>query len=132
MKRDLWEAIIIGECELLVTIISALLWGNGNPRIIIMRTDNYNVFDWLSNRKAKIDTASRLLRALADYLIGRKIGLIPRFVWSGRNFTCDHLSRTEEQGIADWARIMNMQPVEFPETRYALVDSWGPEVEFLI
>ena len=50
MKRDLQEEIIIGECELLVTIISALLWGrgNGDTRIIIMCADNYNVFAWLS------------------------------------------------------------------------------------
>ena len=133
LKRDLSEEIIIGECELLVTIIGSLLWGmrNGHPRIIIRCTDNYNVFAWLTKWKAKIGTSSRLLRSLIDYLIEHGIEIIPRFVRSGHNFSCDHLSRTDEYGIGKWAKTMNMKPMGLPNAWYTLVDSWRPEVDFL-
>ena len=75
--------------------------------------------------------AIRLLRALIDYLIERHIEIIPRFVRSGRNFSRYHLSRADAKGSPDWARIANTQQVGIHEARFALVDSWEPEVEFL-
>ena len=101
------------------------------PRIVIMRTDNYNVFSWLSNWKAKTCTSSRILRALIDYLIEKKIEIIPRFGRSGRDFSCDHLARADEQGIGGWAKITNMQSVGLPNAWYTLVDSWKPGVEII-
>ena len=131
MKRDVWGEVIICECELLVTIISALLWGrrNEHSRIIILRTDNYNVFDRHSNWKEKMGTSSRMLRALIDYLIKWQIEIIPRFVRRGHNFSRDHLSRTDEQGISDWALNMGMTTVSLPDSWFELVDSWKPEVQ---
>ena len=81
--------------------------------------------------RQKWGTSSRLLRALLDYMTKWKIEIIPRYVRSGRNFPCDHLSRTDEQGIAIWARNMGTTSVDFPGAWFELVDSWKPEAEFL-
>ena len=116
-----------------MAILGALLWGvrDAASRAIILCTDNYNVFAWLSKWKAKMGTSSRLLRALIDYLIEHNIEIIPRYVRSGHNFSRDHLSRTDDKGISDWDQVMNMHAAQLPPAWYSLVDAWNPEVELL-
>ena len=119
-KRNEKEDVIIGECELLVTLIIALLWGirNNESRILIICTDNLNVFEWLKSWKAKSGCANRMLQALIDFLIEKGIEIVPRYVRSGHNFPCDHLSRTDDKGIKEWSYRMNM-------TKRNLPHEWG-------
>ena len=61
-KRNESEEAIIGECELIVALMITLLWGleEGKAAILIGRTDNLNVFEWLKSWKAKSGCASRM------------------------------------------------------------------------
>ena len=85
-------------------MITALLWGmwNGVSIVIITRADNCNVFSRVSNWKAKVGTASRLLRPFSDYLVEWAIEIIPRYVRSGRNFSRDRLSLTGDHWVSEW------------------------------
>ena len=131
-KRNHQEEIIIGECELLATLLISLLWGlaGETPRISIVCTDNLNVFHRLQNWKAKIGTAFRMLQSIEDYLIENKVEITPCYVRIGRNFPCDHLSRTDEEGIRHWPRSNHMTRAPLPTIWVSFCEQWKHEVEF--
>ena len=131
VKRNPLEDVIISECELLATLLIALLWGNraGVSRILIVCADNLNVFHWLQNWKAKSGTACRTLQALVDYLVDNQVEVIPRYVRSGHNFPCGHLSRADEDGIGNWGICNHMTRVSSPDDWGAFCEQWKPEID---
>ena len=131
-KRNPSKEVIIGECELLATLLVVLIWGlrDGVERILIVRADNLNVFHWSQNWKAKSGTACRMLQALVDYMVTNRIEVIPRYVRSGHNFSGDHLSRTDEEGIQHWGTCNHMARVFLPDGWETFCEQWEPEIDF--
>ena len=132
-KRNPEEEVIIGECELLATVLITLIWGMKatTSRILIVCADNLNVSHWLQNSGAKSGTAGRTLQALAGYLIENKIEVIPRYVRIGRNFSCDHLSRTDEEGIQYWSQCNHMTRVVLPSFWNTFCEQLEPGADFV-
>ena len=128
-KRNMNEDVIIGECEPLVILVITLLWGkeDSSARILIVCTDNMNVFEWLSGWRAKAGCANRMLQALVDYLVEEGIEIIPRYVRSGRNFSCDFLSRANEGDIDEWSHRMGMTRRDLPKQWRKFSDKWMPQ-----
>ena len=122
------EDIIIGECELPVTLLITLLWGmNGRaPRILIICTDNMNAFEWLTGWRAKVGCANRMLQALIDFLIEKGIEIIPRYVRSGRDFSCDFLPRSDATQIDAWETRMKMERCDLPVGWRRFCEKWTP------
>ena len=115
-RRNPSEEVIIGECELLVVLPIALLWGKEDihSRILIVCADNMNVSEWLSGWRAKTGCSNRMLQSMIDYLIEEGVGIIPRYVRSGRNFSCDFLSRASDNDVLEWSKRMRMKRMELP------------------
>ena len=131
-KRAEEEDIIIGECELIVVLISVLLWHERNQkkRTLIVCTDNMNVFSWLNKWRAKSGTANTLLKALIDFLAEKGIEIIPRYVRSEDNIAADYLTRCTDGNILEWAEQNKMQRIWMPKEWFGMVDKWKPEVDF--
>ena len=127
-KRHDVEEVIIGECELLATLIMTLLWGikDSASRILIICTDNLNLFEWLKLWKAKTGCANRMLQALIDYLIEHGIEIVPRYVRSGHSFSCDFLSRADANGIKEWSVRMEMTQRQLPKQWKQFCNKWKP------
>ena len=131
-KREESEKVIIGECELVVILIAVLSWcrRDGKTRILIVCTDNLNVFAWLSNWKAKSSTANTILKALIDHLVESGVEIIPRYVRSDHNMAADFLSRCTGEEALEWEKQNDMQRVELPQGWFELTERWRPEVDF--
>ena len=131
-KRDEAETVIISECELIVILISVLLWyqKDSRKRTMIICADNANVFSWLNKWRSKSGTANIILKALIDFMIDAEVEIIPRYVRSEHNLAADYLTRCAEQNIAEWAKANLMQRVWIPKTWFKLVGRWKPEVDF--
>ena len=131
-KRDEAENAIISECELIVILISVLLWRqkDSRKRTMIVCADNANVFSWLNKWRSKSGTAHIILKALIDFLIDAEVEIIPRYVRSEHNLAADYLTRCTEPNITEWANANLMRRVWMPKSWFKLVDRWKPEIDF--
>ena len=103
MGKCYYKPIII-ECELVAAVLAVLLWGicAGNTRLIILRTDNMHVSHWLNGAKSRNVFACRLLRRILAWCVMEGVGIIPRYVRSGRNITADGLTRWIDEECEEW------------------------------
>ena len=116
-ERDETEDIIISECELVVVLIAVSSWciRNGAQRIMIICTDNMNVFSWLSKWRAKSYTDNAVRKALIDFLIEAGIEIAPRYVRIDHNAAADYLARCTDGDVIKWAVEQGVKQIGLPK-----------------
>ena len=117
--------LVIGEFELAVAAISLLLWGveDGSHRIIILRTDNINVFQLFESAKSHGEVASKFPRCILRWCIEHQVEVIPRYVRSAHNVSADGLARWSQYECDQWRFDNNIQTIDTHE----LWDKWEQE-----
>ena len=119
--------LVIGECELAVAVIAILLWGlrEGPPRIIILRTDSINFFQWFESAKSHGLVTSKLLRRILRWCIEHQVEVIPRYVRSAHNVSADGLTRWSQYACDQWCFNNKIQTVDMPELWAKWEHEWG-------
>ena len=109
--------VVIGECELTSAVLAIVLWGlrGTRSRIVILCTDNINVFQWLDSAKSHGLVTSPLLRLLLQWCIEMGVEIIPHYIRSAHNVAADSLTRWSQYECEQWAIREGFQFADLPE-----------------
>ena len=123
--------LVISEWELAIAAIAVLLWGicRGMPRIVVLCTDNLNVFQWLDTSKSRGLANCPLLRLLLRLCIEVGVGIIPRYIRSLHRISADGLTRWSQYECEQWMYAHGMHRVELPELWLKWETEWEKRAE---
>ena len=107
---------IIAEIELITSVCGVVLWANvtGEQRILVVGTDNANVFSWLRRGKARIGRARRILTAFLLWTVKHGIEVIPYYLRTHHNLSADLLTRCTDEEMRSWMNTFGMRRVAVP------------------
>ena len=121
----------IGEGEMMAAAFAVFPWveKSGIPRNIILRTDNRNVSHWFRKGRATHGKANRILKAVMDFIIKRKIEVTSQYLRSAHNISADGLTRWAEDDILDWLHYHRMEQVDVPPEWLRAIDVAGNDLD---
>ena len=107
---------IIAEVELAAGICGVILWAGicGEKRVIVVGTDNANVFSWLRRGKARVGKARRMLTAFLLWTVKYNIEIIPFFLRTHHNLSADLITRCNDPELGEWMNLFSMTRVSVP------------------
>ena len=107
---------IIAEVETVSIICGVILRGGvcGESRVIVVGTDNANVFSWPRLGKARVGKARRALPAFLLWWVKYNIEILPYFIRTRHNLSADYSTRCLESELRDWANRFQMTQVAVP------------------
>ena len=99
-------------------------------RIVIVGTDDQNVFSWMRKGNARVGRSRRILTAFPIWCIHRGIEVIPFYLRSHHNSSADLITRANAEGLSAWEARQEMARAKLPwwrETfcRYGNVIKWS-------
>ena len=126
---------IIAEVELAAGICGVILWAGicGEKRVIVVGTDNSNVFSWLRRGKARVGKARRMLTAFLLWTVKYDIEIIPFFLRTHHNLSADLITRCDDPALTAWMNRFGMTRVSVPWwwssfAKMGEVIPWGNDV----
>ena len=82
--------------------------------MVIVATDNLDVFPWLRKGKARVGRVRRMLTAFLLWCIHYGIDVIPFYIRSHRNLSADMITRANEETLTALALRHDMVRVKLP------------------
>ena len=83
--------------------------GDVTKRIVILGTDNRNVFSWIRKGKARVGRSRRMLAAFLLWCLRNDIEVIPFYMRTNRNLSADFITRSDAHGLEKWQKRMQME-----------------------
>ena len=107
---------IIAKVELSPGICGVILWAGicGEKRVIVVGTDNANVFSWLRRGKARVGKARRMLTYFLLWAVKYDIEIAPYFLRTHRNLSADQITRCSDAELTEWMNRFEMTRVSAP------------------